>query len=150
MMGMLAAVKSRVPQSCRAESIRGQGCSVSLDGTPPKRLIIDLDKPGSPLSQNQTRCDYLLLAELADKPGLIYPIELKAGRAGPGDVKDQLQAGANVAAHLTPTDCEVKLLPILASGSDKAGRKRIRATVVFRESEIPIRRIRCGQPLPSA
>ena len=149
-MGMLDTVRCRVPQSCTVKSIRGQGCSVSLADAPSNRLIIDLDKPGSPLSQNQTRCDYLFLAELADKPGLIYPIELKAGRAGPDDVRDQLQAGTDVAARLTPTDCEVKLLPILASGSDIAGRKRIRATVVFRGSEIPIRRIRCGQPLPSA
>ena len=145
---MLAAVRSQVPPSCTVESIRGQGCSVSLDGAPADRLIIDFDKPGSPLAPNQTRCDYLFLAELANKPGLIYPIELKAGRAGPGDVRDQLQAGANVAARLTPTDCEVKLLPILASGSDKAGRKRIRAAVLFRGREIPIRRIRCGAPLP--
>lgn len=148
MTGLLQTVHNTISASCIAGNISKEGCRVSLQGAPNNRLIIDLDRPGSPLSQNQTRCDYLLLAELADKPGLIYPIELKAGRASPGDVKDQLQAGADVVARLTPTDGAVKLLPLLASGSDKAGRKRIRATVRFRTCEIPIRRIRCGQPLP--
>ena len=148
MTDLLQAVGNQIPTSCTADRVNKGGCRISLHDAPDNRLIIDLDKPGSPLSQNQTRCDYLFLAELADKQGLICPIELKAGRAGPGDARPQLQAGANVAARLTPTDCEVKLLPILASGSDKAGRKRIRAAVLFRGKEILIRRIRCGAPLP--
>lgn len=148
MTGLVQTVSSKIHDSCQASHINKEGCGVSLQGMPRNRLIIDFDKPGSPLSQNQTRCDYLLLAEPADKPGFISPIELKSGRASPGDVKEQIQAGTNVAASLLPINCEVELRPILASHSDKAGRKRIRATVRFRGREIPIRRIRCGAPLP--
>ncbi len=148
MTGLLQTVRSQIPASCIAGSIRKEGCRVSLPDAPDNRLIIDFDQPGSPLSQNQTRCDYLFIAELSSQAGFVSPIELKAGRASPGDVKDQLQAGADIAARLIPTNCQVQLQPVLASRSDKAGRKRIRAAVLFRSREIPIRRIRCGAPLP--
>ena len=148
MSGLLESVGDNVPDSCRATTINKEGCSVSLAGLPRQRLIIDLDKPGSPLSQNETRCDYLLLVEFPGEPGSVSAVELKSGRASPGDVRGQLQGGVDAAARLIPSGYAVDLLPVLASQSDKAGRKRIRATVRFRGKDVPIQRIRCGNRLP--
>ena len=148
---MLAAVRSQVPPSCTAESIRGQGCRVSLDGAPADRLIIDFDKPGSPLSQGDTRCDYLLLAEACGTVGLVAPVELKSGNFDFAAVQRQLQAGAEIAEQLIPDEfkTQVQFLPILASHNvPKAARTGTRYDVRMGSKLEPIRRIRCGAPLP--
>ena len=43
--------------------LKKDGCKVLLTNAPNPRLIVDFDKPGSPLSQDTTRCDYLVIAE---------------------------------------------------------------------------------------
>ena len=151
MMGMLDTVRCRLPPSCTVESIRGQGCSVSLDGVPDNPLIIDFDRPGSPLSQDDTRCDYLLLAEAGGTVSLVVPVELKSGNFNFAAVQRQLQAGAGVAEQLMPDEfkAQVLFLPVLASRNvPKGARTRTRYDVRFGNILEPIRRIRCGQPLP--
>ena len=49
--------------------LRKEGCKVSLNDAPEPRLIVDFDKPGSPLGQNQTRCDYLFVADSGECVG---------------------------------------------------------------------------------
>ena len=152
MTGMLTVVRSRVPQSCIAESIRGRGCSVSLAGAPADRLIIDFDKRGLSLLPNATtRCDYLLLAEAYGTASLVAPVELKSGDFDFAAVQRQLQAGAGVAEQLIPDEfkAQVQFLPVLASRNvPKGARTRTRYDVRFGNKLEPIRRVRCGHPLP--
>ena len=97
-----------------------EGCRVSLDGAPQRRLIVDFDKPGSPRDPDETRCDYLFIAEddaeddakrdakrdaartdgNATPEGWVVPLELKRGRLHARKVARQLQAGAAVAERL--------------------------------------------------
>ena len=156
MTDMLAAVRSQIPPSCLARSIRGQGCQVSLAGVPADRLIIDFDHPGSPLPINATRCDYLLLAVTGDGSNLVAPIELKSGEFDFGAVQRQLQAGANAAERLVPDECkeQARFLPVLASRNvpkmTRKQAKQARHDVRFGNQQEPIRRIRCGAPLPAS
>ena len=149
MPGLLAAVRSQVAASCFTTRVRKEGCSVSLQGTSSPRLIIDFDKRGSPLTPDARRCDYLLLAETTDRKDLVRPIELKRGRFDLTDVRDQLQSGAEVAEALIPSDLDVDFLPVVASGSVSTHERiTTRETIRFRNGNTPIRRIRCGDPLP--
>ena len=149
MVGLLTTVSGKVPKSCLTKAISKEGCNISLKGAPSVRLIVDFDKPGSPLAADETRCDYLFLAELTGKSDCVRPIELKRGGFDAGVVRLQLQAGAQAAEHLIPSRFVVNFLPILASGNvPKAQRKSMRFSVRFRGTDTPLRRIRSGDPLP--
>ena len=156
MNGMLAAVSKKVPESCTARSISKEGCTVSLRGVPQSRLIVDCDRvdcdrPDALFASGAPKCDYLLFAEMDGKTNRAVPIELKRGRVDVGASRDQLQAGADAVESLIPAEFEVILLPLLVSGGvRKAGKKEARDKVRFRRDDIPIRRIRCGAPLPSS
>lgn len=151
MNGILAAVSKKVPESCTASSISKEGCTVSLRGTPQSRLIIDCDRTGAPFAPGAPKCDYLLFAEMEGDTNLAAPIELKKGSVDVGASRNQLQAGAAAVESLIPAEFEVILLPLLVSGGvRKAGKKEARDKVRFRRGDIPIRRIRCGAPLPSS
>ena len=63
MSGLVQRVRARVDDRCIATRIRKQGCSVSLDGAPAPRVIVDFDKLGSPLGPSDQRCDYLFVAD---------------------------------------------------------------------------------------
>lgn len=145
---LLTAVRNRVPESCLTTRLRKEGCSVTLQGTPSPRLIIDFDKRGSPLRPDARRCDYLLLAEAPEQQDLVRPIELKRGKFNLGDVRSQLQAGAQVAETLIPSDLDVDFLPVVASGSVSSHERITRETVRFRGKSVRMVRIRCGEPLP--
>ena len=148
MPGLLATVRNRVPESCLTTRLRKEGCSVSIQETPSSRLIIDFDRRGSPLGQDARRCDYLLLAEAPDQQDLVRPVELKRGKFDLGDVRSQLQAGAQAAETLIPPDLDVDFLPVVASGSVASHERITRETVRFRGKFVRMVRIRCGEPLP--
>lgn len=152
MTGLVATVLNKIPASCIATGLNKEGCTVRLARTPSSgsRLIIDLDKPSSHWDANQgRRCDYLFFEEVPSNPNRVRPIELKKGGFDASVVKIQLQAGARVAERLIPTKFAVDFLPVLASESvPKAERKRMKDSVRFRNHYMPIRRIRCRDPLP--
>ena len=57
---------------------------MGLDGTHDRRLILDLDRPASPLGAEETRCDYLVFIQTLGATMCVVPIELKNGpRANP-------------------------------------------------------------------
>ena len=78
MTALLDAVRRRLdPNTLVKKGLKRSGCSLSLSGAPKRRLIVDFDKDGSPLNQNQTRCDYLFIAESDEKFAWVVPLELK-------------------------------------------------------------------------
>ena len=150
MSGMLAAASKKVPESCTARSISKESCTVSLRGTPQSRLIVDCDRPGAPFAPGASKCDYLLFAEMDGNTNRAVAIELKRGSVDVGASRNQLQAGATAIESVIPAEFEVIFLPLLVSGGvRKAGKKDARDKVRFRGDDISIRRIRCGDPLPS-
>ena len=154
MTGMVETVRGKVESTCViSKGLRKEGCSVSLKDAPKPRLIIDLDKPGSPLGKNQTRCDYLFVADAQGNRGWVVPIELKKGRLDASKAVEQLKAGASVAEQLVPDTLTVNFRPAVASGGNKAERAELRAErniVRFRGSVEYVRLLKCGDKLINA
>jgi len=142
------------PRTLAPGRLSKNGCGVKMTNLPALRLIIDFDKPGSPLGPNAPRCDYLVITEDQQKIGLVAPLELKRGQLHADQVAKQLQAGANAAEKLIAQDEAVRFRPIAASGRvSKHERTRLksRANMVrFHGSSEPIRLIQCGDPLLQA
>ena len=153
MTGLVEAVRKNVDESCVAIRIEKDGCMISLNGAPKPRLIIDFDKPGSPLMQVQKRCDYLFVAEAPDNPGWVVPLELKSGSVDASEVVKQLQAGASTAEKLVPDKMAVKFRPVAAfrGGIHKAERNKLKSNQVrFRQCSESVRLINCDAPLTKA
>lgn len=154
MKGLVESVQEKVESTCVVRGrLRKKGCTVSLKDAPKPRLIIDFDKPGSPLSKKITRCDYLLIAENAGNPGWVAPMELKKGRLDASTVAKQLNAGAQIAEKLVSDSISVNFRPVAAVGGSKAERVELRAKknrVGFHGTSEIIRLIKCGEPLIGA
>lgn len=154
MRGLVEIVQEKVESTCVTSGrLRKKGCTVSLKGTPQPRLIIDFDKPGSPLSKKTTRCDYLLIAEDAGNRDWVAPLELKKGRLDASKAAKQLKAGAKIAEKLVPDSISVNFRPVAAVGGSKAERVELRATknrVWFRGTSETIRLIKCCDRLINA
>ena len=152
MSGLVDAVRAKVSPKCLARKCSRDGCGVSLTDAPEPRLIIDFDKPCSPLGRQATRCDYLFIAESVARSGWIAPLELKKGGLDASEVVKQLQAGARAAEKLVPPKKPVKFRPVAAfsGGIHKAERNKLRGKVRFHGHTELIRLIRCNAPLVQA
>ena len=154
MTGIVEAVADILDRRCMVGRLRKEGCAVSLNDAPELRLIVDFDKPGSPLGQNQTRCDYLFVADSEECVGWIAPLELKRGSLQAGEVVRQLRAGAMAAEKFVSPNEKVKFRPTAAFGNIrraeitrlKAGDNKIR----FHGHVEAIRLIKCGDSLRKA
>lgn len=153
MTGVVEVVRGRTEKTCiKSGGLRKEGCAVSLQGAPKPRLIIDFDKPGSPLQRQQTRCDYLFVAEAPTGPDWVVPMELKRGEMDASEVVGQLKAGARAAEQLVPSTLAVTFRPVAAFGGGitKAQRNALRAPrnkVPFHGVAEFVRLIRCGGKL---
>ncbi len=116
MTGLVEVVEKNIDSSCIVSKMKKSGCTVSLSGAPLLRLIVDFDQPGSPLDSNQQRCDYLFIAEEADRPGWVALLELKKGRLRTSEVVGQLKASTRAAEQLVPQSAAVRFRPIVALG----------------------------------
>ena len=156
MTGVVGTVRKKVNCTCiENRGIKKKGCSVSLKDAPKPRLIIDFDKPGSPLGKNQKRCDYLLVAEVLTKPDWVAPLELKHGEMDASEAVGQLKAGARAAEQLVPNTMSVNFRPVVAFGGgiDKAERNALRNKrnrVWFHGMAESVRLIKCGEKLTKA
>ncbi len=130
------------------------GCTVPLTDAPKQRLIVDLDKPESPLNQNQTRCDYLFFANGNGADCWFAPLELKRGSLPASEVVRQLQAGATVAEQLVADNDPVRFRPIVASGSINKHQRNIlrykKSKIHFHNHIEAVRLIKCGTSLSKA
>lgn len=122
---------------------------MSLRGAPATRLIVDCDRAGGPLQQNETRCDYLFFAHDSRRADWVAALELKGRAMDASVVIEQLQAGARAAERLVPSDLSITFRPVVASkGGRKAERRAMReGRVRFRGVPEPVRMVRCGAPL---
>ncbi|MYB35391.1 MAG: hypothetical protein F4X92_09805 [Gammaproteobacteria bacterium] len=152
MTGVVGAVRGAVDGDCLVGRCRKEGCTVSLGGAPRNRLVVDFDKPGSPLGPDQARCDYLFVAEAAGR-ALVGLIEVKKGRIDASEARRQLQAGARGAEPLVPSCRSIVFRPILVSGGGMRRAERTamrRAYVSFHGRREPLRRMACKARLMSA
>ena len=148
MSSLVDAVSRNAPKQSVTESTRKDGCSVSMDGAPAKRVIIDVDR----VPARGQKCDLLFIGE-DDNDAWVSPIELKRGSFSGEDVARQLQGGADIANRWLPRGADFKLAPVLAHGKG-VKRKELKA---LRSVKIRLRGqtsqtllIRCGRRLQNA
>ena len=148
-MGPVDRIRKSFSSTCVVSCLDRDGCSVELAGVPEPRLLIDLDLPGSPLDEQSVRCDYLLFAGDATRQFLVAPVEFK--RTWRGKAVKQLQAGADESHQHAPAAAAATFRPVAALHrfGPKMARRALRARVVFRGREEPIRVVICGQSLGS-
>ena len=155
MTGLLEGVSRVIDGDCLVKGgLNKDGCKVVMTDAPSPRLIVDFDKPGSPLAADATRCDYLLVAEGEHAHGWVVVLELKRGRLDVDQVVRQLRAGASAAEKLVPRGEAFRFRPVAAYGSmpkyertklrDKANRIR------FHKYKERIRLMHCGAKLAKA
>ena len=152
MTALLKDVERRIGEDCLVKGgLKKDGCKVAMTGAPAPRLVVDFDKPGSPLAADVTRCDYLVIAEGEGAHGWVAVLELKRGKLHEEQVVRQLQAGASAAENLVPRDAALRFRPIVASGSrhrheyTRIKNKSIR--IRFHGHREPVRIISCGERL---
>ena len=155
MTALLERVRLALDPGCLVRrGLNKDGCKILITNAPGPRLIVDFDKPGSPLAREATRCDYLLVAEGQQEFDWIAPLELKRGQLHADQVVRQLQAGASAAEKLVPRGEPVKFRPVAASGNaSKHERKRLRnkgSMIRFHGHTEPVRLMSCGAPLVQA
>ncbi len=131
--------------------LKKDGCKVKMANAPTPRLVIDFDRPGSPLAKSTTRCDYLLVADGENPHRLVVVLELKRGMLHVDKVVRQLQAGACVAEKLVPQSRTFKFLPIAVVGKlpkyERGKLKDSSAKVKFNGRAEKLRMMRCEQAL---
>lgn len=147
MIGLVKAVRAKVPESCCAKLCKKEGCKVSLPSMCRQRVLIDMDRE-SLAEKHDKRCDFLFVGE-AKGEGWVVPIELKKGKASSSEVVPQLQSGAKVAEKVVPKNAEISFRPVVAAGRfDKYERGLLRKKEVkFRGMSELVRRIKCGESL---
>ena len=152
MSGLVARARANVDGRCIATRIRKEGCSVSLNGVPSDRLIVDLDKPGSPLGQADAHCDYVFVAEDGAGACWMAPLELTTGPVDASKFVQQLRAGASAAEQLVPKNAAARFRPIAVygGGSHIAERRKLQrrdSQVSFHGMREPVRLMKCGMRL---
>ena len=164
MGSVVAAVKSQVDQACLLvdkKQLKSGECYLLITGAPKPHLVINFDKPESPLGANDEKPDFLFLSDKGGKDkkgqgglGLLVPIELSAGRSKSAQhIKNQLQAGVDWSQKVIPEQSQLQLIPIYCGPIDnleKAEIKKAQFRVVFRGQKETALLRRCGSKLTDA
>ena len=154
-MDPIAKITRCVCQDCQVQRCRKDKCSLSLDGAPVRRVVIDMDCKAMQKLTPQKRCDYLFFGKKRDGErgavSLVVPIELKSGAFSAMEVITQLQGGADTAGALLPEQIQFELIPVLAHGNKRTHKielKKLRSkTIKLRGQEKNATLGRCGERL---
>ena len=157
---LLAEIGKQVNEECLSKSCSGDGCRVYLTGTPPDRVIVNLECEFERRKISTKRCDYILFYGNASQSNLIVVlIELKSGTFKTGLVADQLQGAADFVAGLfgkLPKEAnavlntlEITCVPSLfhGKGIDRFQLRELeRVKVRFDSQNTAIKRRKCNEP----
>ena len=153
MTGLVDMIRSELDERCLVTRVRKRGCKVAMTDAPSPRLIVDFDKPGSPLPSPSARCDYLVVAqgEQAQDCVWVVPLELERGKLTAQKVVKQLQQGASAAEQFIPPHETVRFRPIAVSRRrtkhERNLLKRKSCTVRFHGHTEPVLLMSCGAAL---
>lgn len=135
----------------KSQTLNKEGCRVPLDNLSCSYVVIDMDKRGSPLSRQETRCDFLFISENQNGPCIFAPLEFKKGVLDAGKVVDQLQSCVNILEDQAGFAKNVKLLPIAVSGQNpKIQLSKLEKSnyhILFNGKPVKISHMRCGARL---
>ena len=77
-MHLSESIRRHFRATCIVDKMERSGCILCLHGTPRPCLVIDLDRSGSPLGQNDIRCDYLAFVDNVGEMPCVAPVEFKS------------------------------------------------------------------------
>ena len=148
MKDIIEQVSDKIPMSCRATKCSANGCSVSMEGTPANKMLVNMDCPDLKIL-NEKRCDYVFVGQDEDLL-LIAAIELKSGRFEAKSVAKQLQGGADKLANWLPEEVPSNFVPILVcrKGVHKESMRLLRTLKIkLYDRNFQILNIRSGELL---
>ena len=148
MSEVLAALRLPINDQYLSNSCSRDGCRVSMEGVPSQRIVIDADKAFSAHGFQDKKCDYVLFFFPDTGQQLVAaPIELKSGHVDASTAADQLQQGANFAAHFVARDTHCHPILIHGKGLHDVQRRILNRTKVrFRGKNLTIKTARCDRP----
>ncbi|MCY3627476.1 MAG: hypothetical protein OXG88_07545 [Gammaproteobacteria bacterium] len=125
---------------------------MSMKSMPSPRLAIDLDKVGSPVDSNSTRCDFMVVAhDILNNICYFLPVELKGESWKASQVVRQLQASSSDAERLISEEDQIRFIPVLTQKSTHPmERQKLRESsnrIRFHRHEEPVQIRRCGDQL---
>ena len=145
MNDILSRIRKSVGRNYVCKSVSRDECGVDPSGLPDQRVIVDADLAFPAHQWSESRCDFIVFFMEVHRDHVVVtvPLELKIGRAEIPHVSEQLQRGADFAAHFAPANavCE----PILIHGKRVNFRALNRTKVLFRNRRITIRTARCNR-----
>ena len=116
MKGVINQIRNNFDTKCLVESRIGRGkCNLYLKDITTNRIIVDFDKEGSPLDNNQLRCDFLLIAQSNHKHFWVVLIEIKTGKLRANKVISQLQKSATTTEQYVRNNKYLRFRPIALS-----------------------------------
>ena len=140
----LEGIRGAVGEGTLSESLSRDECGVDATGLPTQRVIVNADLAFDAHQWTGSRCDFIVFFPATKEHDLItVPLELKSGRAEVSTVSQQLQRGADFAAHFAPADAICQ--PVLIHGKRINLRELNRAKVTFRDRRMTIRTGRCNR-----
>ncbi len=120
-------------------------CSADLTGIPTQRVVVDMDSVLPSGQHGRKHCDYVIFfLNTSENTLFAVPIELKTGTIK-GSAQ-QLQQGADFAAHHAPSTPKNTCVPVLChKGIPKLARRALQKSKVrFRGLKITVETTRCG------
>jgi len=158
---VVARAADRIPNACQSRNCSKEGCKISMRGLDDPRVLIDMDCEQLSIPGDQAHCDYIFVGTHRGNEW-IAPMELKRGNVSVGELRKQLQAGADFAeSRLLPQQGQVPqqeqavFRPIAAYGgklhkNQRTELKKGLNRVKFGQILYQIKLIRCGSPLVKA
>ena len=147
---VLDRIRSQVGAENLSDSYIRDGCRVSMEDVPSRRVVADVDRAFPAHRMEGKRCDYVLFFISAAKDTLFaVPMELKSGGVDASEVSTQLQRGAEFAERFAPSAFRSICHPVLFHGKSIHPKQRKtlnRAKVRFRGRQLTIKTARCNQP----
>ena len=155
MSSVVARAAERIPNACQARNCSKEGCKTPMRGLDDPHVLIDMDCEQLSIPEDQAHCDYIFVG-IHGGNEWIAPMELKKGNVSVGELRKQLQAGADFAEScFSPRRGQAAFRPIAAYGgklhkSQSVELKKGLNRVKFGQIPYQIKLIRCGSPLVKA
>ncbi|MDE0684799.1 MAG: hypothetical protein OXI63_17915 [Candidatus Poribacteria bacterium] len=142
-------IRRQINENNLINACSGEGCTVDMEGVPPKRIIVHVENEFDFQKKTEKRCDRLLFFINTDKRLVAVPIELKSGKAEESDVVEQLENSLKFAQSIaSATSISLtEYCPVLFDGrgikwSNPRGLKQLR--VRFRGKNLLVLRGKCS------
>ena len=145
----------KIHENCFVQGNLGRdGCNLKLTDISTKRFIVDFDHDEFPLLGNNTRCDFLLIADSGKDFIWVVPIELKKGNIRFNKILSQLRASTLIAEQNISSNISAKFRPVAAarkmSKIELRNSRILNNLIKFHNQEKPIKFVKCDDKLTNA